>query len=252
MWFIYLLLGFTLSSPCLAQSKYAQLSADMLVKIKGHQDIDPDLANLATVSLDTLAKDLTNQDDRKAFWLNLYNTYTQYSLTDIKLLNDYANKRSRFFNDRRFNIAHTSISLKDIEHGMLRHSSISWSQGRLRKLITRSIERKLRIDRPIDYRIHAALNCGAHSCPPITIYIPRIVNEQLEFAMINYMADATQLKQGGEVLILPRVIYWFRGDFGSKRELHNILVRYNVIKEIENPKIKYAPWDWELFTRAFN
>ncbi|MFZ8458418.1 DUF547 domain-containing protein, partial [Staphylococcus aureus] len=78
------------------------------------------------------------------------------------------------------------FSYDDIEHGILRKSSIKWSLGYAKKWFPSTKEKLLRVNK-VDYRIHFALNCGAKSCPPIAFYDDAKLDAQLDIATKAYL-----------------------------------------------------------------
>jgi hypothetical protein len=74
---------------------------------------------LESISEENIRNDLTSDNLKKAFWINLYNAWTQIILS--KDPSKYKS-RSSFFGSRQILIAGMKLSLDDIEHGMLRRS----------------------------------------------------------------------------------------------------------------------------------
>jgi len=46
----------------------------------------------------------------------------------------------------------------------------------------------------LDPRIHAALNCGSNSCPPVGIYKSELIDTQLEESMKTFVLNNAKLK----------------------------------------------------------
>ena len=70
----------------------------------------------------------------------------------------------------------------------------------------------------VDWRLNFALNCGSISNPPaVLVYRAHTLHEQLDAAARYFLTSKVQLlpaKGGGTTLVLPRVMSWFRRDFG--------------------------------------
>jgi len=107
-------------------------SQQLLLQAKTHPPTESLIDAIKNISEETLQQ-LKDDDYKKAFWLNIYNAYTQIILS--KNPGEYK-KRSAFFNDNQINIAGIRLSQDDIEHGILRHSKIKWSLGYLNKLFS--------------------------------------------------------------------------------------------------------------------
>jgi hypothetical protein len=101
----------------------------------------------------------------------------------------FKNKYKLFFG-KHFKVANRAMSLDDIEHDMLRKSTLKWSLGYIRNPFPSQFEQSFQVFE-LDPRIHFALNCGAVSCPPIRFYTAANVPEQLEMATINYLVHDT-------------------------------------------------------------
>jgi hypothetical protein len=184
---------------------------------------------------------LTNDADKKAFWLNIYNGFVQKVLSENP--GKYKNRNS-FFSSKQITIAGKQLSLDDIEHGLLRRSKIKWSLGYLNKLFPSSFEKTTRVGK-LDNRIHFALNCGAKSCPPIAFYEPAKIDMQLELATKTYLHSEVEYDHDSSAIFLPKIMSWFRGDFEGKKGTRKFLQQYQV--EHADAKIKFKDYDWNLY-----
>ena len=207
--------------------------------------LEEDLKNLSD---NALKNSLKSDEEKKAFWINIYNGYTQVLL---KKNPDQYKSRNKFFKRKQINIAGKIFSLDDIEHGILRRSKIKWSLGYFNKIFTNKTERELRVDK-LDYRIHFTLNCGAKSCPPIAFYNPENLNPQMDIATKAYlMAEANYDKESNKVY-LPALMSWFRRDFGGKKKMKVLLKKINLIPADSNPSVHFKKYDWNLFLNHYN
>ena len=145
------------------------------------------IALIATADEKTLLKQLASDTAKKAFFINVYNGFTNVSLRNNP---EQYKDRATFFKSEQFVIAGNKVSLDIIEHGFLRRSSIKWSLGALHKLFPSKLDRKFRVE-DVDYRIHFSLNCGAKSCPPVAVYSPEKLNQQLDFMTKEYLKEQT-------------------------------------------------------------
>ena len=193
---------------------YIKISQDFLYAAKTGDTTKGYTDTLSKVNEDVLAKQLNNDHKRLAFWLNIYNGFTQVIL---KKDPDQYKTRNSFFSSRQVNIAGRQLSLDDMEHGILRHSKIEWSEGYIGKLFPSGFEKKFRVEK-LDYRIHFALNCGAKSCPPIAFYEPNSINKQLEVAIKIYLKGECKYDPVKNIVYVPALMGWFRHDFGGKRK----------------------------------
>lgn len=175
-----------------------------------------------------------NKDEQLAYWINLYNALTIYtvlnhmpttSITKIKL--------SGFFSigpwdAKLIKIENKELSLNDIEH---------------------------RIIRPIwhDSRTHYALNCASMSCPNIqkTPFNGQKINQMLNEAAVTYVNSPRAVTIKDHKLILSSIYNWYDTDFAPNKKgviaeiskfayprLKQQLVKFN-----EADKYEY---DWSL------
>lgn len=223
------------------------LSQQLLLAAKTNEPIDSFTVILSNTTEAELGKQVTTDNQRKAFWLNIYNAYTQILLT--KNPDQYKN-RNRFFTGKQIVIAGRRMSLDDIEHGILRRSKIKWGLGYINQLFTSAFERKHRVD-SVDYRIHFALNCGAKSCPAIAFYKPEQLDKQLAIATKVYLQGECKYDEAANKVWVPALMGWFRGDFGGKKKITSLLKNLSVIPENKNPSISFKKYDWNLFLENY-
>ncbi len=208
-----------------------------------------------TDSLVTLLKDLSpgalqqlnTDDDKKAFWINLYNAYTQLRL---KQNPGMYQERNKFFKDKEIRVAGKALSLDDIEHGILRRSKIKWSLGYFNKLFPPTFEKMNRVHN-LDYRLHFALNCGAKSCPPIAFYKPGSLEKQLDVATKVYLKGEAEYDSLNNSIHLPAIMSWFRRDFGGKKKMISLLQQLGIVPADKTPIIKFKKYNWDLFLENY-
>jgi len=203
---------------------------------------------LKNISYDVLKNSVASDEEKKAFWINIYNGYTQVLL---KKNPDQYKSRNKFFKRKQIDIAGKNFSLDDIEHGILRRSKVKWSLGYFNKLFTNKTERDLRVDK-LDYRIHFTLNCGAKSCPPIAFYNPENLTPQMDLATKAYLTGEAEYDKEKNKLYLSALMSWFRRDFGGKKKMKVLLKKLNLIPADSNPTIHFKKYDWNLFLNHYN
>jgi len=190
----------------------------------------------------TLLKQLNGDPAKKAFFINVYNGFTNISLRRIP--EQYKN-RGAFFKSKQFTIAGNKLSLDIIEHGFLRRSSIKWSLGMLHKLFPSKLDRKFRVE-AVDYRIHFSLNCGAKSCPPVGMYDTTNLEKQLDASTSKYLKANTSYNKEKNTLMVPSLMNWFRGDFGCKKGVIKICQKFQIIPKNVKPDLSYKDYDWTI------
>jgi hypothetical protein len=205
------------------------------------------LDTLKSLNEELLSQELNTDSKRLAFWINLYNGFTQVIL---KKDPDQYKTRGSFFSSKQIVVAGHQISLNTIEHGILRHSKIEWSEGYLGKPIPSGFERKFRVQK-LDYRLHFALNCGAKSCPPIAFYEPDQLDKQLNLAVKVYLKGESDYDKSKNVANVPALMGWFRHDFGGKAGIREILIKNKIIPAGSKPIIHFKKYDWSLYLNNY-
>ena len=230
-----------------SQNKWVQLSQDFMYAAKTGDQTSGFVAQLRQMTMRELQSAIKTDEEKKAFWINLYNAFTQVALK--KDPGQYK-KRGRFFGNRQIEIAGHSFSLDDIEHGILRRSKIKWSLGYLSKLFPGKTEKTLRVN-SLDYRIHFALNCGAKSCPPIAFYKPENISRQLDLATSAYLKGEASFNESANTLKLPALMSWFRHDFGGRKKMIELVKQLSILPVDKHPVVKFNKYDWTLYLQNY-
>jgi len=161
------------------------------------------------------------KNDSLAYFINAYNAVT------VKLILD--NYPLRSIKDliipwwlKRFKLNSEKITLNFIEHKILR-----------------------KMDDP---RIHFAINCASRSCPKLqnVAYYSHKLENQLNDAAIEFINDQTKNKINANRLMLSKIFSWFKDDFGNRIQLLKFVNKYSKIKILENARIEYLNYDWNL------
>ena len=105
-----------------------------------------------------------------------------------------------------------------------------------------------------DWRINFALNCGSISNPPgVLVYRADAIHAQLDAAAAYFLSSTVQLlatKAGGTTLVLPRVMSWFRRDFGrgTTADCVRAVARYAAIDAAalssDAVMVRFAPFEF--------
>jgi hypothetical protein len=225
------------------------LSESLLLAVRRGESTDEESAALAALAPADLAAGLDTDRSRLAFWVNVYNAVTQRALAADP---GRWESRREFFGAELVSVAGHPLSLDAVEHDILRRGYHKYTAGYLRLpgvLRSSFADRLAPSER--DPRVHFALNCGAASCPPIAAYTRERVDEQLDWATEGYLeAHVDYDPEAGRALV-PRVMLWFRGDFGGKRGIYDFLRRYDAIPQDATPGLSYREWDWTFDPGAY-
>lgn len=202
---------------------------------------------LAAYDSDELAARLDTDGARIAFWCNLYNGATQ-QLVDEKP--EKYEKRRTFFSLPAITVAGKTLSLDEIEHAILRRSYSKLTLGYLRNPFRGSFARRHELSER-DPRIHFVLNCGAESCPPVAAYTRDGIDDQLDMATGGYLENTVEYDPTAGTVRIPRLMRWFRGDFGGKSGILDFLRRYDQLPGDATPSFAYREWNWSLTPDKF-
>ncbi len=227
---------------------YVELSKDFLEALKSGKNSDKYVRQIANIDPDNLNKQIDTQEEKLAFWINIYNGFIQYKLQkNPKLYED----RGDFFRNKILTIAGEKVSFDNIEHGILRKGISKYSAGYFKNPFNSSWARRYQVER-INWRIHFALNCGAHSCPLIQIYDDKTIYKQLNASSKLYLKSQVHYDKKQKEIHIPILMNWFRGDFGGLKGVKKILKINGFIPEGQNPDIKFNDYNWDLKLGTFH
>jgi len=167
---------------------------------------------------------LEGENERRAYWINAYNAGVIRGVIDGfgGDLSWSVLTEPGFFTQPRFIFAGVTFSLDQVEHAVLR---VGIDDDRVRAALDIAPEEdreKMRQwgaeafpNGDFDARIHAAINCGALSCPNLwsaTPYVLRgdILDAQLDTAVQSWLADP---EKGAGPDGVSRLFDWFGVDF---------------------------------------
>lgn len=212
------------------------LSEQLLLLVRIEEDTDSIAQLLENLPFSALLEGLSDDRARMTFWINIYNAWYQIlaKRQDID--------RSEIFSKKYIPVAGTTLSLDDIEHGILRRYRWKYGLGYLPKPFTPKHIRKLSVSEP-DCRIHFALNCGAKSCPPISFYTYDTLEEDLEFATVSFLTAETEIDDAARVVYTSSILQWYKGDFGGKKGIIALLSQY-LERDLRGYAIHYKAYDW--------
>ncbi|WP_280584981.1 DUF547 domain-containing protein [Halorubrum sp. Boch-26] len=154
----------------------------------------------------------------------------------------------RLFGEPIVAVAGADLSLDQVEHGVLRGAQWKYWLGYVPNPFPSAFVRRHRAAAP-DPRVHFALDCGAASCPAVAAYDATDVDDQLDRVAGSYLRSATVFEDG--TARVPRLLLWYRGDFGGRSGLRALLREYDAIDPDVISRIRYREYDWSLALDAF-
>lgn len=156
---------------------------------------------------------LATHEERLAFWINVYNALLIDAVIACQIQRSVRDVPD-FFWRAAYSINGYRFSTMDIEQGILRanagHPAIPGPH-----FAPNDPRRTYVIETP-DPRVHFALVCASHSCPPVGVYAAQHIEEQLALATRSFI-------NGGGVIAGPktnavhlsRIFQWYASDFGG-------------------------------------
>mmetsp|Transcript_24421 Transcript_24421/g.66052 ORF Transcript_24421/g.66052 Transcript_24421/m.66052 type:complete len:245 (-) Transcript_24421:277-1011(-) len=193
------------------------------------------------------------------FWINLYNALIMHANVVVGNAKT-PEERGTFFGTTAYQVGSITLTLDDIEHGVLRGSP----EGDARSFPINDPRRKLAIptDR-VDPRLHFALNCGAKSCPPVKLFKAESLDQDLAAAAASFVASEVVViepdEEEGKVTVkLSMLFKWYGGDFSDNDA--GLLAALGEFVPAESPtgrgirralehgnfELEFEPYDWSL------
>jgi len=230
-----------------------------------------------TYKLGTLQKWMKDSsvpsEERKAFFINLYNCLMIDALVECSLHSDNDGQERKLpvsplkashegggniWKSSAYNVGGFILTLDDIEHGILRGNRPHPSSSNKQHFLPDDNRSMLAVE--LDPRIHFALNCGATSCPPIRVYSSANLDSQLDRAAASFLcADgAIILSDPDKTVQISKLLLWYGCDFGKNDSevlstISSLIQKSNselaalVEKGSTNGyKIIYHDYDWNL------
>ncbi len=217
---------------------------------------DKALAELDSLSASMMSFDplrhLAKRSDAIAFWINLYNAMVIHGAMSFHVLRRMT-EVPRFFTRTVYDVGGQLFNLDAIEHGVLRAN-----RGHPARLAMPQFmpwdRRQALVLRPMDLRIHFALNCGTVSCPPIRHYTPEHLDQELDLAARSFVAGGgVRVDPHGGGVLLSRIFLWYFLDFGwtRRQQLRTVIGFLDqeqriVVNEAAKKHISYAEYDWSF------
>ena len=190
------------------------------------------------------------RDQRMAFWINAYNTFTLHAVVD-------------------------HYPIRDAWFTMQPRHSIRQIDGVWTKLTWRAAGRTLTLDdiehkilRPEfkEPRVHFAINCASMGCPPLAIdpYRAPALDTALDAAAQRYLASEHGLRVAGGTLYVSKILEWYGEDFVPRfapdaagkgdrvaHAIRAVVSRFGPAKaatlaQEPSTRIDFLPYDWSL------
>jgi len=197
----------------------------------GRAELDAYLGELSSVTTTSS----WSREEALAFWIDAYNAWTvklivdHPGVTSIKKITTVTSPWKLSFIPMRATGGAETISLDDIEHGVIR-------------------------PRFADPRIHVAVVCASISCPSLRAeaYVAGKVEAQLDDQARAFLADPTRNTVDAErkVLRISSIFDWYGKDFEATGGVSAFVQKYGTPALAqaarEGWKVEYMDYDWGL------
>ncbi len=200
---------------------------------------------------------LSCREERLAFWINLYNALVVDAVIRFGVKRS-VNEASGFFWRAAYSVGGQRFCAFDIEYGILRANSAHPAiPGR--HFGSRDPRRRHSLP-ALDPRIHFALVCAARACPPIAVYDPGRIDEQLDLAARSFVnGGGVSIDRAAGEIGMSQIFRWYAPDFGGrplalgdKQPLLEFAARY-LVDEADRRfvlggkrTVRFLPYDWSL------
>jgi len=202
---------------------------------------------------------LATPQDKKVFFLNLYNMLLIHGFIQLGPPSSSA-ARGIFFSSTAYRIGLRGevFSLNDIEHGVLRCNRRSPSSMSSSPQFSAKDDSRLQYVLPaqsFDPRVHFALVCGAKSCPPIRVYTLQNVENALNIAARSFCEQNLEITPHD--IQLSSIFKWYATDFADTvdKQLEYVSQYLSDTKrsELQTARqrqlpVKYQEYDWSVNT----
>ncbi|KAK7273676.1 hypothetical protein RIF29_14734 [Crotalaria pallida] len=164
-----------------------------------------------------------SENEKLAFFLNLYNAMVIHAVIRLWYKEGVINKRS--FSDFQYLIGGHPYSLSTIKNGILRCNRRSpYSLVKPFSTGDRRLELALVKMNPL---IHFGLCNGAKSSPIMRFFSPHRVSDELRCAAREFFAnDGIQVDLEKRTVHLTPIFKWYTMDFGQEREILKWIINY--------------------------
>jgi hypothetical protein len=159
-----------------------------------------------------------------------------------------------FFTRIVYDIGSHEFTPGDIEHGILRGNRKP--PNSLFRHVTDDDPRRQFTLEELDPRIHFALVCASRSCPPIEVYTPEDLDNELEIAAHTFVnGGGVEVDVDRKTVRLSRVFAWYDKDFGEDLEarlkfaaafLYDERSKDLLMTHGRDCRVSYQDYNWSL------
>jgi len=197
--------------------------------------------------------ELSSKQEQLAFWINLYNVIIIHGVIELGIRDSVKEVRG-FFKRVCYQLSDMRFTPYEIEHGILRGNRRP-PHG-ISPVFGKEDPRRSHIVQVLEPKIHFALVCASSSCPPIDVYTPQNLEEELNISGQTFLnAGGIVLDRPAKRVRLSRIFRWYARDFGKTDGdrlrfiapfLYEERDRCFLEEHADELKIDYQRYDWRL------
>jgi GH15 family glucan-1,4-alpha-glucosidase len=196
---------------------------------------------------------LQSREERTAFWINVYNVMVIHGVIELGVRDSIKEVRN-FLGRVTYVVGGNTFSAEEVEHGILRANSRP--PNALFRPFSRDDARLDLAISPVDPRVHFALVCASTSCPPIEVYTPERLDEELDMAAKSFLnGGGIEVDRSRRTVSLSRIFSWYADDFGETMAerlhfaagyLYDEADREYLMHEAGTVVVLFQEYDWRL------
>jgi hypothetical protein len=189
------------------------------------------------------------RDGQKAFWINAYNAHVLRGVMDKLAANakfSVGDSGFVFFDEVRYPTAGQTLSLNEIENGILRGD---WGHKSLKKTpaprLTQIKQWNAGVGK-VDPRVHFALVCASLGCPNLraSAFTGKALETQLEKDTVAYINNPAK---GAGPKGISALFSWFKKDFqAAGLPPKKFIAKYYKSNPTQVLHTKQLPYSWKL------
>ncbi len=188
---------------------------------------------------------------RLAFWLNVFNLLCLHGVVAHQVTSSLRDIKD-FFNRTGYLIGGFSLTLDEIEHGILRGNARKyWG---LSNTFALTDKRSALALAQLDPRVHFAFYSACTTLPQLRAYRPVHIDEQLRHATCEYLAQYVTCNEDATPLRVPQIFRWYQKDFGSQQDILAFIAEHldesqlgsDVRRNAHERSLHYLDFDWSI------
>ena len=197
---------------------YKTLAAD-------RTELERYLVAVAEASPHTHPELFPTAEERLTYWINAYNAYVLYAVTERPAMKSVNDDATSFFRLTKYEFGDEELSLHHVENEVIRKE----------------------FGEP---RIHFALNCASLGCPelPPEAFTPDRIEDQLAREAREFCAHPDKVRVDGTTVELSQIFEWYQEDFvesGGAIELCRKWGRGD-LPPSDQAEVSFMAYDWTL------